>query len=226
MFSLLLFFMLFLGQESNYRYNSENIIFTESPAFVATLERPVPTQKTQVPEKTVKIEKKAEAKPFRINVPPYVQGDSSIFGKKVESDFLSIKEKITPPVKIEGRKSERVGSLPGGQAGLPAQAAASGRKVTETVYFDFDSFVLKPEEKAKLDSLSKDTQYRVTGYTCDIGGRGYNDRLALNRARAVQNYLGSIVREVDGKGKCCYVDLKERWRNRRVEIKPLNNLGR
>jgi len=30
------------------------------------------------------------------------------------------------------------------------------------------------------------------------------------------------VKEVDGKGKCCYVDLRERWRNRRVEIKPIN----
>jgi hypothetical protein len=27
---------------------------------------------------------------------------------------------------------------------------------------------------------------------------------------------------VRGKGKCCYVDLKDRSKNRRVEIKPLS----
>jgi outer membrane protein OmpA-like peptidoglycan-associated protein len=94
-------------------------------------------------------------------------------------------------------------------------------KCTETVYFDFDSFELKPSEKAKLDSLSRDIEYRVRGYTCDIGPKDYNDRLALKRADAVRGYLGSIVKEVGGKGKCCYADKTDKSKNRRVEIKPL-----
>jgi len=95
-------------------------------------------------------------------------------------------------------------------------------KVAETVYFDFDSFKLKPSEKAKLDGLSKGLKYEITGYTCDIGPKDYNDRLALKRAESVKGYLG-VSAEVRGKGKCCYVDLKDRSKNRRVEIKPLSN---
>jgi len=195
MFSLILSLMLFVGQESNYVYDSGVIIFKESPAFTLRLEEPSPSPKTPIPARVSKVEKKAESRPFRINIPSTVKGDLDLTNKGIQSE---VKEKVTPPVKIEEK-----------------------RKVTETVFFDFDSYELKPGEKAKLDSLSKDTQYRATGYTCDIGEKFYNDKLALNRARAVQNYLGSIVKEVDGKGKCCYVDLKERWRNRRVEIKPI-----
>jgi len=105
---------------------------------------------------------------------------------------------------------------------LPFVKAEKEEKSTETVYFDFDSFDLKPSEKAKLDSLSRDIQYKVTGYTCDIGEKDYNDRLALKRAGAVREYLGSLVKEVGGKGKCCYIDLKNRWKNRRAEIKPIS----
>jgi outer membrane protein OmpA-like peptidoglycan-associated protein len=103
---------------------------------------------------------------------------------------------------------------------LPPVKPEKEEKSTETVYFDFDSFELKPSEKAKLDSLSRDIQYKVTGYTCDIGEKDYNDRLALKRAGAVREYLGSLVKEVSGKGKCCYIDLKNRWKNRRAEVKP------
>jgi len=103
---------------------------------------------------------------------------------------------------------------------LPPVKAEKEEKSNERVYFDFDSFELKPSEKAKLDSLSRDIQYKVTGYTCDIGEKDYNDRLALKRAGAVREYLGSLVKEVSGKGKCCYIDLKSRWKNRRAEVKP------
>jgi len=105
---------------------------------------------------------------------------------------------------------------------LPFVKAEKEEKSTETVYFDFDSFDLKPSEKAKLDSLSRDIQYKVTGYTCDIGEKDYNDRLALKRAGAVREYLGSLVKEVSGKGKCCYIDLKNRWKNRRAEVNPIS----
>jgi outer membrane protein OmpA-like peptidoglycan-associated protein len=94
-------------------------------------------------------------------------------------------------------------------------------KVTEKVYFDFDSFKLKPSEKAKLETLPRGLRYEITGYTCDIGPKDYNDRLALKRAESVKGYLG-VSGEVRGKGKRCYVDLKDRSKNRRVEIKPLS----
>jgi len=118
--------MLFVGQESSYVYDSEGVIFKESPAFVLTLEKPAPTKKTQSQVKTVKIEKKAETKPFKINLSHYVQGDLNLIGessfvshvsfpesrKRNEPDIQAVKERTTPPVKIEERKSDIVGSLP------------------------------------------------------------------------------------------------------------------
>jgi len=100
------------------------------------------------------------------------------------------------------------------------------RALTDTsliVYFDFDSFTLHTEEKEKLKtapSLFKGDVI-VTGYTCDIGSEGYNRRLSLKRAKAVEEYLsqlGVAPREITGKGKCRPVSNK-RELNRRVEIK-------
>ena len=91
------------------------------------------------------------------------------------------------------------------------------------VYFDFDSFALRPKEKEKLKpapSLFKGDVI-VTGYTCDIGSDEYNRRLSLKRAEAVADYLsqlGVAPRGITGKGKCCPVSDKKEL-NRRVEIK-------
>jgi len=90
----------------------------------------------------------------------------------------------------------------------------------EIVFFNFDSYRIRPKEKMKLNKIKSDKgggDYRITGYTCDIGTKKYNDRLALKRARAVRGYLG-VKAEVAGKGKCCYLDRKVRSKNRRVEI--------
>ena len=93
------------------------------------------------------------------------------------------------------------------------------------VYFDFDSAVLKDSEKNKINlAISPNAKVdTVTGYTCDIGTKEYNDRLALKRAGAVSSYLkekGVIPSKVEGKGKCCYVSEEKGLKslNRRVEI--------
>lgn len=67
----------------------------------------------------------------------------------------------------------------------------------------------------------------LRGFTDALGGEGYNDQLALRRARQVQQYLiehgipGPAI-TINGDGKCCYVSPNEsdesRRRNRRVEI--------
>lgn len=89
--------------------------------------------------------------------------------------------------------------------------------VFRTVYFDFDSAKLRESEKAKLSDLKgRRGRLSITGYTCDIGTREYNDRLAVRRAQAVRDYL-EVDAEVSGKGKCCYVSA-DRKKNRRVEI--------
>lgn len=92
-----------------------------------------------------------------------------------------------------------------------------------TVYFEFNSSIVSTAEERKLTEEIpglKRSDVILAGYTCDIGGQQYNDRLALARARNVESILkehGVIPVKVYGKGKCCYVS-KSKPKNRRVEV--------
>ncbi len=200
MFSLIISLFLLVGQNPNYTYLSEHATFKEAPSFILSINSPSETPKTKV-ELLKRDDIREKRRPLRLN-PREVVPYSSPINPRVESGqiFSKVQSKPLPPIKIEKVK----------------------KKTSETVYFDFDSYELKPSERAKLDSLSRDIDYRVTGYTCDIGTKEYNDRLALKRAEAVKNYLGNIVKEINGKGKCCYIDQVDKSKNRRAEIKPLN----
>ena len=193
MFSLILSLSLFVGQQS-YLYNSENAYFREAPAFILKAEVPPHTPKTVISR--VSSRPQSEPKP-----------QSREHLGKVLPLRIDVREIEPPPIQIKPPS--------------PLKVEPEG-KVTETVYFDFDSFKLKPSEKAKLETLSRGLRYEITGYTCDIGPKDYNDRLALKRAESVRDYLG-VSADVRVKGKCCYIDLKDRSKNRRVEIKPLSN---
>jgi hypothetical protein len=94
------------------------------------------------------------------------------------------------------------------------------------VYFRLNRDDLKGGEKTKLlsvvNKLKLADNLRVKGYTCDLGSKAYNNRLALRRAETVKRYLRSIgvteARiEISGEGLCCYSS-HNRANNRRVEI--------
>ncbi len=98
------------------------------------------------------------------------------------------------------------------------------------VYFRFDHADLSGFEKDQLDRLVtwvKDNpreaplKVRITGYTCDLGSRDYNDRLSLLRAKSVASYLenkGFSPLEVRGEGEKHPLSNQVRSLNRRVEI--------
>lgn len=97
--------------------------------------------------------------------------------------------------------------------------------IRETVFFDFDSAVLKAEELERLRKIIiPGAKYELVGYTCAAGDESYNDRLALRRSQSV--YLDLMSLGVDaqhikmgGKGRCCYADNDEKsGKNRRVEV--------
>jgi OOP family OmpA-OmpF porin len=85
----------------------------------------------------------------------------------------------------------------------PAAPAAAAAPTSEKVsfsadaFFDFDKAVLKPEGKAKLESLVaslKNTDIEVivaTGHTDWTGSVAYNMNLSLRRAKAVKAFLVS-----------------------------------
>ena len=117
-------------------------------------------------------------------------------------------------------------------AGGPGIAAHSGP--FHVVQFAFGSAEISREQARELERAAEEippgSRITVEGYTCIIGPKAYNDRLALERASAVAQALSrlGVPREairIEGHGKCCYVDdndTKEgRARNRRAEIHVL-----
>ncbi len=118
-----------------------------------------------------------------------------------------------------------VGNLPGNTAG-PAN-------VSRLVYFDYDSFELKPESQSVIDAharfLRANPSRRVSleGHTDERGGREYNLALGQKRAEAVRRALallgvadGQMEAVSFGKEKPAMPGTDEAsWaQNRRVEI--------
>jgi outer membrane protein OmpA-like peptidoglycan-associated protein len=64
------------------------------------------------------------------------------------------------------------------------------KPVTVTVYFDFDSYVLKESEKWKLSDINRPVN--LVGGCCPIGTEEYNYTLGLNRAYSVKRYFDEI----------------------------------
>lgn len=125
-----------------------------------------------------------------------------------------------------------------GQNTTPAESSAeaapmeslTGRspaayRLEKIIHFRFAS--AKVDGALAIDTLARVLKadplvlgIRVKGFTCDLGPKGYNDRLAMKRALAVASLLGKAgvkIEDVSGEGKCCYVPGARRL-SRRVEI--------
>jgi peptidoglycan-associated lipoprotein len=93
---------------------------------------------------------------------------------------------------------------PGGRAVAPvdlapnAGAAAGPVGVARVVYFDYDSFVVKPEFQALIEgharflNADKSRRILIEGHTDERGGREYNLALGQKRAEAVRRALGLL----------------------------------
>ena len=123
-----------------------------------------------------------------------------------------------------------VAAVVGGKAGAQGVAPAG----VNVVYFDYDSFTLKPEARAVLERnaahLQSNKQFKVQleGHTDDRGGREYNLALGQKRAETVRRaltLLGVSDAQVEavsfGKEKPAASGADEATyaKNRRVEIK-------
>jgi len=119
-------------------------------------------------------------------------------------------------------------------APAPAPKAVS-EKITfaADTYFDFAKYNLKPEAKAKLDDLVSKTSavnlevIIAVGHTDSTGNQALNQKLSVNRADSVKNYLVSKGIEknriyTEGKGASQPVadnkTTEGRAKNRRVEV--------
>ncbi|QTD44469.1 peptidoglycan-associated lipoprotein Pal [Ottowia testudinis] len=81
------------------------------------------------------------------------------------------------------------------QAGQPATDAAGPAGVGRVIYFDFDSFSVKPEYQSLVDQHARFLQgnrgrtVAVEGHTDERGSREYNLALGQKRAEAVRRAL-------------------------------------
>lgn len=75
-------------------------------------------------------------------------------------------------------------------------ALAGPANTVKTIYFDFDSYVLKPEFQSVIEAharyLTANTSRKIAieGHTDERGGREYNLALGQKRAEAVRRALG------------------------------------
>lgn len=115
----------------------------------------------------------------------------------------------------------------------PVEAPAPAVLKPAIVYFDFDSYVVKPEYQGVLEAQAKfltanrTAKVSLGGHTDDLGGREYNLSLGQKRADAVKRSLSILgVNESQmeavsfGKEKPAVTatDDEARAKNRRVEL--------
>ena len=111
------------------------------------------------------------------------------------------------PVEDKGATSTVPGANSGGtsQSGVaPVDLTQSGREaggpvgVARIIYFDFDSFTVKPEYQSVLEGHSRylkassARKVMLEGHTDERGGREYNLALGQKRAEAVRRSLSSL----------------------------------
>ena len=178
----------------------------------------------------------------RVRIEPYMYTYQVAWSARTEQFVLT---NVTPKTKpLERAHKVRLAiTLPGSavsQAGKPSRPApgkplnqsgdvvhAKVRMEKETIHFSFGSAAISRFEQIRLRRVASrikkhhGQKVSVTGYTCWIGPKEVNDRLALARAMAVVHELGKEgvkVGSVSCRGRCCYIDLKHAAPNRRVEI--------
>ena len=112
-------------------------------------------------------------------------------------------------VPVEDKNASAVGSQPragtGGATSVApvvtdsaAGATAGPANVARIIYFDYDSYVIKPEFQSLLDGharflkANKARRISIEGHTDERGGREYNLALGQRRSEAVRRALGLL----------------------------------
>ncbi len=92
-----------------------------------------------------------------------------------------------------GARAVQPGTVDSAQANLAGPA-----NVAKVIYFDYDSYAIKPEFQSALDaharfmSANKTRKMAIEGHTDERGGREYNLALGQKRAEAVRRALGLL----------------------------------
>lgn len=175
-----------------------------------------------------------------------VRAGAALLAASVLAGCSSVKLDDSAPVSDRSATAVGAGGAAGGAGSapvdnrtvVPVQTQQPGvgqppANVARTIYFDFDSFTVKPEFMPTLEAharfLNADRQRRVVleGHTDERGGREYNLALGQKRADAVRRALalmgvqdGQMEAVSFGKEKPAVQGSgEEAWsQNRRVEL--------
>ena len=111
----------------------------------------------------------------------------------------------TPPVEDKkGTAVQTAGAGSGDQSKVTGvnltntESDLAGPKGDRIVYFDFDSYVIKPEFQAIIENharfikANKGRKVSIEGHTDEQGGREYNLALGQRRSEAVRKALGLL----------------------------------
>ncbi|MGE0332758.1 MAG: peptidoglycan-associated lipoprotein Pal [Ramlibacter sp.] len=127
-------------------------------------------------------------------------------GSGVKLDDVPVEDKsgsaVTPPAATPGTGAGTGGATQSNVApvdlGASQQAAAGPTGVARIVYFDYDSFVIKPEFQSLIESHARflkaanGRKVVIEGHTDERGGREYNLALGQKRSEAVRRALGLL----------------------------------
>lgn len=119
-------------------------------------------------------------------------------GSSVKLDDVPVEDKVGSTVQQPVGDASGSGVGKGGVAGVDLgqkNSSADSPAGPRIVYFDYDSFVVKPEFQAVIESnasyirADKSRRVAVEGHTDERGGREYNLALGQKRAESVRNAL-------------------------------------
>ena len=157
----------------------------------------------------------------------FSQPDNANAAQEIQSADTENKTIDSEAVKIKASQA-----IPINPAGITAAANSSTSKEKASsyssckkniVFFPLNVSLISNSEKDQINQFInciKGKEVKVTGYTCKIGGKFYNDKLATERALNVAEHLrqeGVVVKEIIGKGQQEYISGVDHV-NRRVEI--------
>jgi outer membrane protein OmpA-like peptidoglycan-associated protein len=198
MFSALIIALAFSTAQVDYTYQSGNAVFLPDRTFILCSTCPSVSHK------------KKEEKPYLASTTPQ---------KSTSPLFLDFNDIV--PHSVSNAETNAKQDIVEVKVNKDSKSAnCEVNKVL--VNFNFDSAELSNSAKQILDTLDVSYPYTVTGFTCSVGQKDYNNKLAKRRAESVADYLrqkGVKIESVSGKGSCCYLEqeLSNSAKNRRAE---------
>ena len=168
------------------------------------------TKKSAIPI-TIKFSEPNDAKPAQ-EIQSFETANKTVFEEVV-------KIKASQPVPINPDKMKAAAT----SSPFEEKAGSHTSCKKNIVFFPLNESQISNSEIDQINQFInciKGKEVKVTGYTCKIGGKFYNDKLAKARALNVAGYLrqeGVMVKEISGEGQQDYISSVDHV-NRRVEI--------